>query len=72
MAQHWAACLTVFGPLTLIGQIEQGRLMAQVADEMGVWRTAAPRWLSLFRAEGESGRLDRPSVTHRRPHQTPE
>lgn len=72
MAQHRNARLTVQGRVILVRRIKQGRLIAHVADEMGVSRTTAHRWWLRVQAEGEPGRHDRPSAAPCRPHRTSE
>jgi transposase-like protein len=72
VGQHWNARLTVEGRLRLVRRIDQGRPIANVAEEIGISRTTAHRWWSRWLAEGESGLHDRPSVALRRPHRTDE
>ena len=67
MAQHRPR-LNVFGRQLLVGRIvHEGRPVAQAADELGVSRSTAYKWLRRFAAEGEDGLLDRSSRPHRSP-----
>ena len=60
MAQRRIARPTVQGRLTLVRWIEQGRLVAHVAEETEISRTTAHRWWSRWQAEGEAGLHDLP------------
>jgi transposase len=51
---------------------EQGWSHAEAAAAAGVSTRTAAEWLARWRAEGEPGLADRPSVPHRSPHRTPE
>jgi transposase len=65
MAKHRPR-LNVFGRQLLVRRIlEEGRPVAMVADELGVSRATAYKWLRRFEAEGEDGLLDRSSRPHR-------
>ncbi len=67
MAKHRPR-LNVFGRQLLVRRIlEEGRPVAMVADELGVSRATAYKWLRRFEAEGEDGLLDRSSRPHRSP-----
>ncbi|AGP55635.1 hypothetical protein M271_20450 [Streptomyces rapamycinicus NRRL 5491] len=45
--------------------------MAHVADEMGISRTTAHKWVRRWRAEGDAGLYDRSSRPLSTPHRTP-
>jgi transposase len=67
MAKHRPR-LNVFGRQLLVRRVlDEGRSAAQVAEELGVSRATAFKWLRRFRDEGEEGLLDRTS----RPHTSP-
>jgi transposase InsO family protein len=51
--------------------IEQGRTVTEAAEAAGVSVRSAYRWLARYRAEGESGLLDRSSRPRRSPRRTP-
>jgi transposase InsO family protein len=71
MAKHRPR-LNVFGRQLLVRRIvEEGRPVAQVADELGVSRATAYKWLHRFETEGEDGLLDRSSRPHRSPRRLP-
>lgn len=65
---HANARLNLHGRRLLVSRvIDDRRPVAHVAKELGVSRQCAHRWIARFRAEGESGLLDRSS----RPHHCP-
>lgn len=65
------AHLTVFGRRLLISRVvEQGWPVAHAAKAQGVSRQCAHRWIARWRAEGESGLVDRSSRPHTSPHRT--
>jgi len=69
---HRNARLTVYGRRLLIERVVvQGRPVAHVAAELGVSRATGYKWVARWRAEGDAGLLDRPSIAHRRPGRTP-
>jgi transposase InsO family protein len=53
--------LSPWSRLQLVERILAGRPAAHVADEMGVSRATAYKWLSRYRAEGVAGLFDRSS-----------
>jgi transposase len=68
---HANARLTIHGRLLLVERvIGDHRPVAHVAKELGVSRQCAHRWVKRFRAEAESGLLDRSSRPHRIPSRT--
>jgi len=63
------ARLTVHGRQLLVDRVSSGRPVAHVANEIGVSRQCAHRWLARYAAEGEAGlqdRSSRPRRQHRR------
>lgn len=69
---HRNARLTVYARRLLITRVvKQGRPVAHVVTELGCSRATGYKWLARWRAEGEAGLHDRPSVARRRPHKTP-
>jgi len=63
MAKHRPR-LNVFGRQLLVHRIEdEGWPVARAAEAAGVSRTTAHKWLARYRAEGESGLMDRSSRT---------
>ena len=69
---HRNARLTPHGRLLLVRRVvEDRRPVAHVANELGVSRQCAHRWVARFHAEGEAGLLDRSSRPHRSPTRTP-
>lgn len=63
--------LTVHGRRLLVDRVQAGRPVAHVADEMGISRTTAHKWVRRWRAESDAGLYDRPSTPHTTPHRTP-
>ena len=68
---HANAPLTPAGRLRLIERCEV-RPLAHVAAEAGISRQRLTVWRQRYRALGEAGLLDRPSVPHTSPSQTPD
>ncbi|EXU69804.1 transposase [Streptomyces sp. PRh5] len=68
---HPNARLTVHGRRLLIERVRAGRPVAHVADEMGISRTTAHKWVRRWRAEGDAGLYDRSSRPLTTPHRTP-
>ena len=69
---HANARLNLHGRrLLVIRVIEHGRPVAHVAEELGVSRQCAHRWVKRFRDEGEAGLRDRSSRPRRCPRRTP-
>ncbi|RSO40271.1 IS481 family transposase [Streptomyces sp. WAC 06725] len=52
-------------------RVRAGRPVAHGADEMGISRTTAHKWIRRRRAEGDPGLLDRSSRPRTTPHRTP-
>ncbi|MFH8533351.1 IS481 family transposase [Streptomyces tendae] len=68
---HPNARLTVHGRRLLIERVRAGRPVAHVADEMGISRTTAHKWVRRWQAEGDAGLYDRSSHPLSTPHRTP-
>ncbi|MFC8870206.1 integrase core domain-containing protein [Streptomyces sp. NPDC057148] len=68
---HPNARLTVHGRQLLVDRVRAGRPVAHVADEMGISRTTAHKWVRRWRAEGDPGLYDRSSRPRTTPHRTP-
>ena len=69
---HANARLTVHGRLLLVTRVvHQRRPVAHVADELGISRATAYKWLGRWREHGLPGLLDRPSRPHSCPRRTP-
>ncbi len=69
---HRNARLTVHGRRLLITRVVgEGRPVAHVVKELGCSRATGYKWLARWRAEGDAGLYDRPSVAHRLPGKTP-
>ncbi|WP_416965858.1 IS481 family transposase [Streptomyces sp. Agncl-13] len=68
---HPNARLTVHGRRLLIDRVRAGRPVAHVADEMGIPRATAHKWVRRWRAEGDAGLYDRSSRPLTTPHRTP-
>ena len=65
---HRNARLNVRGRALLVERVlGQGRPVAHVANELGVSRQCAHRWVSRFRDEGAAGLQDRSARPHRSP-----
>lgn len=64
---HPRARLTVFGRQLLVGRVAAGWPTAQVAEQLGISRATAYKWVRRYRAEGESGLHDRSSRPRRSP-----
>lgn len=72
LVAHANARLNLHGRRLLVSRvIDECRPVAHVAKELGVSRQCAHRWVARFRAEGESGLLDRSSRPHVCPRRTP-
>ncbi|MEV6487782.1 IS481 family transposase [Actinoplanes sp. NPDC051633] len=68
---HRNARLTLHGRRLLIQRVvTDGRPVAHVVEELGVSRATGYKWLARWRAEGDTGLLDRPSTAHRIPGKT--
>jgi len=66
---HPRARLTVFGRQLLVARVAAGWPAAHVAEQLGISRATAYKWVRRFRAEGQAGLLDRSSRPHRSPRQ---
>jgi len=66
---HPTARLTVFGRQLLIARVEAGWPAAHVAEQLGVSRATAYKWIRRHRAEGAAGLADRSSRPKRSPRQ---
>ena len=64
---HPRARLTVFGRQLLVERVRAGWPAAHVAEQLGVSRATAYKWVRRYRDEGQAGLLDRSS----RPHHAP-
>lgn len=68
---HRNARLTVYARRLLVTRVvQQGRPVAHVVAELGCFRATGYKWLARWRAEGEPGLHDRPSIARRLPHKT--
>ncbi len=60
--------LSVFSRQLLVGRVlDQGWPAAHVAEQLGISRATAYKWVRRYRAEGEAGLVDRSSRPHRSP-----
>ena len=69
--QHPRARLTVFGRQLLVDRVRAGWPAAHVAEQLGVSRTTAYKWLRRHRREGDAGLEDRSSRPHHSPRLLP-
>jgi transposase InsO family protein len=53
-------------------RVQGGWPAAHVAEQLGISRATAYKWVRRYRAEGEAGLLDRSSRPHRSPRRVPE
>jgi transposase InsO family protein len=60
--------LSVFSRQLLVARVRAGWPAAHVAEQLGISRATAYKWLRRYRSEGEAGLLDRSSRPHRSPH----
>jgi len=63
--------LTIHGRRLLVDRVRAGRPIAHVAEEMGISRTTAHKWVRRWRAEGDLGLYDRSSRPLTTPHRAP-
>jgi transposase InsO family protein len=63
--------LSVFSRQLLVMRVQSGWPAAHVAEQLGISRATAYKWVRRYRAEGEAGLLDRSSRPHRSPRRTP-
>ena len=69
---HRSARLTVFGRQLLVQRVEiLGKPVTMVANELGISRATAYKWLRRYRAEGPAGLTDRSSRPHHSPRSLP-
>ncbi|MFE3601251.1 IS481 family transposase [Streptomyces sp. NPDC059142] len=68
---HPHARLTIHGRRLLVDRVRAGRPVAHVAEEMGISRTTAHKWVRRWRDEGDAGLYDRSSRPGTTPHRTP-
>jgi transposase InsO family protein len=65
---HPRAKLTVFGRQLLVRRVlDEGWPAAHVAEQLGVSRVTAYKWVRRYRADGEAGLADRSCRPHRSP-----
>jgi transposase InsO family protein len=70
---HRTAKLTPFGRRLLVDRVLiEGWPTATAAEQLGVSRATAYKWLRRYRAEGEAGLEDRSARPHRRPRALPD
>jgi transposase InsO family protein len=64
--------LSVFSRQLLVHRVlDQGWPAAHVAEQLGISRATAYKWVRRYRAEGEVGLVDRSSRPHRSPRRLP-
>lgn len=61
--------LSVFSRQLLVRRVAGGWPVAHVAEQLGISRATAYKWVRRYRVEGERGLLDRSSRPHRSPRQ---
>jgi transposase InsO family protein len=64
--------LSVFSRQLLVSRVQAGWPAAHVAEQLGISRATAYKWVRRYRAEGEAGLLDRSSRPHRSPRRLPD
>ena len=65
--------LSVFSRQLLVHRVlDQGWPAAHVAEQLGISRATAYKWVRRYRAEGAAGLLDRSSRPHRSPRRLPD
>ncbi len=64
--------LSVFSRQLLVARVEAGWATAHVAEQLGISRATAYKWVRRYRAEGEAGLFDRSSRPHRSPRRLDE
>ena len=62
--------LSVFSRQLLVSRVQAGWPAAHVAEQLGISRATAYKWVRRYHAEGEAGLLDRSSRPHRSPRRT--
>ena len=68
---HRNARLTVHGRQLLVDRVAAGRPVAHVAEELGVSRQCAHRWVARYRSGGSAALVDRSSRPESSPRRTP-
>jgi transposase len=66
---HRRAKLTVFGRQLLVARVAAGWPVAHVAEQLGISRATAYKWVRRHRSEGDPGLEDRSSRPHHSPRQ---
>lgn len=64
---HPRSRLTVYGRQLIVDRVKEGWPPAHVADQLGISRATAYKWIRRYKEEGEAGLADRSS----RPHCSP-
>jgi transposase InsO family protein len=64
--------LSVFSRQLLVRRVQAGWPAAHVAEQLGISRATAYKWVRRYRTEGEPGLLDRTSRPHRSPRRLPD
>ena len=64
--------LSVFSRQLLVRRVAAGWPAAHVAEQLGISRATAYKWVRRYRAEGEPGLFDRSSRPHRSPRRLPD
>jgi transposase InsO family protein len=65
--EHPRPRLSVFSRQLLVDRVMSGWPTAHVAEQLGISRATAYKWVRRYRTEGETGLLDRTSRPHRSP-----
>jgi transposase InsO family protein len=69
---HPGPRLSVFSRQLLVARVAAGWPAAHVAEQLGISRATAYKWVRRYRTEGEAGLLDRSSRPHRSPRRLPD
>lgn len=72
LVPHAKSRLTVFSRQLLVRRVAAGWPAAHVAEQLGISRATAYKWVRRYRTEGEPGLLDRSSRPHRSPRRLSE
>jgi transposase InsO family protein len=64
--------LSVFSRQLLVTRVQAGWPAGHVAEQLGISRATAYKWIRRHRTEGEAGLLDRSSRPHRSPRRLPD
>jgi len=67
--EHPRPRLSVFSRQLLVRRVAGGWPVARVAEQLGISRATAYKWVRRYRVEGERGLFDRSSRPHRSPRQ---